>query len=376
MMCCTLLLFCNQLVAGFPTCGEADSEQETERPDLYGLFIVKPSGCAMSKTATSMLLKAESTMQARLRAIGSKGLQIVVVAAGSQLSDTTASSAAFSSYLAGLSATWRAVPLPEAEPMRRVLAEQCTIECGLKGSAVATSPQLLLVDSSGSVLVGEGFRHLSLDRNAVAFPWSSVASADASAPQHLLAPLLLPRAVQSSRLCALLLLPFSSKDMSVAEQVCLLRISCAALHLRIAHTVSAYTVLFAALQCLLMDSYRAAAAAVVAGYEVPSGGAMFFYSSHRGYWSEVSNAFECRHVYLKHARTLLMLRISVHQCPATWLQLLRVYYTSATTAHIIPTATSKCRTDRQMLLRCYSYERRQSRSSSRQEQHQANSFEI
>jgi hypothetical protein len=40
------------------------------------------------------------------------------------------------------------------------------------------------------------------------------------------------------------------------------------------------------LQCLLMDSYRAAAAAVVADYEVPAGGAMFFYSSHRGYWSE------------------------------------------------------------------------------------------
>jgi hypothetical protein len=210
-----------QLVAAFPTCGEA-SDAEAQHPDVYGLFIIKPSGCAMSKTATSMLLKAESTMQDRLRAIGRKKLQVVVVAAGSQLSDSSASSsaAAFKSYLAGLAASWRAVPLPEAEPMRRILAEQCMIECGLKGSAVATSPQLLLLDSSGRVLVGEGFRHLSLDRNAVAFPWSgSVTSANASAVQHLLSPLLLPRAVQSSRLCALLLLPSSSKDMSVAEQV-------------------------------------------------------------------------------------------------------------------------------------------------------------
>jgi hypothetical protein len=85
-----------------------------------------------------------------------------------------------------------------------------------------------------------------------------------------------------------------------------------------------------------MDSYRAAAAAVVADYEVPSGGAMFYYSSHRGYWSEVIRVHIIKHISAASDLAL------VFNCWCT---------------------------------AAFTYDHRQSQSSSRREQHPASSYQ-
>ncbi|KAG5175438.1 hypothetical protein JKP88DRAFT_265777 [Tribonema minus] len=257
------------MVDKLPACGEGadihwqDSSGGSEKASestagggvVYAVFFGKV-GCFSTRTATSLLLKAEETMQARLKAGGSH-LQVVVCASDAR--DTSRQrSETFRCYLEGLHSHWRAVPLAQSEELQRSMVKQ--LGGGASAAGLTSTPQLLFLDSNGRVLVDDGIRHLSLDRAAVGFPWAPAGGGAASARdgsvRHLVTSLTLARAPQAGPLTGLLLLPAydSPHAVPVAEQ------------------------------CALLDRYREVAASVVQEYHTPPGQTCFLYSSEKEMW--------------------------------------------------------------------------------------------
>lgn len=221
-----------------PPAASATGERE-----VYGVFTVSPY-CPASMSMATMLLRAEDAMQQRLKEAGYR-LQVVVVE--HQATNTVRNGKSnFRELVEGLRGHhWKAVAADDERGqalLRTALADRAK-----PGPA---PPSLALLDGRCRVLLESGAHHLAVDRQAIGFPWvGSLVGKRRKTLQHLVAPTMVLRAIQSARLVTLLICrPIPDSALSVSDM------------------------------WALLDSYGAAARDAVEQYSIPAGDAAFFYS--------------------------------------------------------------------------------------------------